>query len=88
MKVKFYGSALKYTGGMVSVNMDPKCCPDLHALINELAKSFGEDFKQLILGGETWLVLVNAASVKATGGLNTKLKQGDIIEVLPIIGAG
>jgi len=88
MEVKFYSSALKHTGGTVSVLIEPDSCPDLQSLISALGTRFGREFAGLLLGGETWLVLVNGKAVSATGGLNTLLTEDDIIEILPIIGAG
>ena len=88
MEVIFYNSARKYTGGTVSVKIEPECCPDLRSLINELGVRFGDTFKKLLQGGETWLVLINSKTVMNTGGPETPLNQGDIIEVLPMVGAG
>jgi len=88
MEVKFYSSALKYTGSNVSLAIEPDSCPDLFSLIEELGSRFGDEFKKLLTNGETWLLLINGKAVKKTGGIKTPLKQGDIIEVLPIVGAG
>jgi len=88
MEVKFYSSALKYTGGETSLTIEPGSCPDLLSLIEELETRFGEEFKKLLKTGETWLLLINGKTVNKTGGINTPLKDSDIIEVLPIVGAG
>jgi len=88
MEVKFYSSALKYTGGTVSVAIEPECCPDLNTLLNLLGTRYSEEFKNLLQKGEKWLLLVNSKAVMTTGGLSTQLKSGDTIEVLPLIGAG
>ena len=88
MEVKFYSSALKYTGGKGSLAIEPDNCPDLYSLIEELGSHFGEEFKKLLTNGETWLLLINGKAVKKTGGIKTPLKQDDTIEVLPLVGAG
>jgi len=88
MEVRFYSSALTYTGGVESVSPEAKSCPDLHSLIEELGLRFGNEFKKLLKDDKTWLVLVNSKAVMKTGGIKTLLKKGDTIEVLPLVGAG
>ena len=88
MEVLFYSSIKKYTGGAASVALKPECCPDLRSLISELGTCFGKEFEAFILSGDEVLLLVNNKAVMTTGGIDTPLKQGDIIEILPIVGAG
>jgi len=86
MTVLFYGNVVKHTGGEKS--FEPAPCPDLRSLIDVLDGHYGEPFGELLRGNEFCFFLVNGQGVRATGGLETPLKQGDRIEVLPFVEAG
>ena len=86
MIVKFYGNVAEQTGG--EKTLEPGPCQDLGSLICELGRRYGESFGELLLSGEFCFFLVNGQGVMTTGGLDTPLKQGDRIEVLPLIEAG
>ena len=88
MEVIFYTGIMKYTGGTASVAIDPGSCPDLRSLIGELGSRFGKELENALLCGEGSLLLVNGRAVMTTGGVDTPLKQEDIIEILPAAGAG
>ena len=87
MEVIFCTSIKEHIGGTASVTIEAEGCPDLYSLINELGVRFGREFEKLLLGGES-LILLNSKAVMTKGGAGTLLKQGDIIEVLPVIKAG
>ena len=86
MNVVFYGNVIEYTNGEKSYESGQ--CQSLRGLIDELGVCYGESFKDFLLGSETCFFLVNAASTMFTGGLDSPLKQGDKIEILPFVGAG
>ena len=88
MEVVFFAGIKEYTDGITSVEIEPDCCPDLRSMISELGIRFGRELEAVLLGGERLLMLVNGKAVMSTGGLDTPLKQGDIIEILPVAGAG
>ena len=86
MKVFFYGSALEYTNNQKLY--EPNECASVQELITKLNDQFGERFKDFLLGEENCFFLVNGTGLMMTGGLNTKLKAGDKIEILPFADAG
>ena len=84
--VSFYGGVQTYTKGAQSLGVIG--CPNVRSLVNELGAHFGEGFKASILSGENSFFLVNGKGIMSTGGLETELRSGDKIEVLPFIDAG
>ena len=86
MTVIFYGKIIEYTNGVKTY--DPGDCSTLRNLIDKLGDDFGEPFKEHLLGDETCIILINAAGVMSTGGLDSPLKKGDKIEILPFVDAG
>jgi molybdopterin converting factor small subunit len=86
MKVLFYGNVLEYTRKEKSYNAGG--CPDIRELINELGRYYGGSLSDFLLGEETCLFLVNGKGIILTGGLITKLRSDDKIEVLPFTEAG
>ena len=86
MTVTFYGSLLEFTGRDKTYNV--KNSSNLHELVDELGRHYGEHFKNFLLGEETCFFLVNGTGLMMTGGMNTKLKSGDKIEALPFTDAG
>ena len=86
MKVIFYGSALEYANNTKSHELDD--CANMRELIEKLGDHFGNRLKNYLLGEETCFFLVNGTGLMMTGGLETKLKAGDKIEILPFADAG
>jgi molybdopterin converting factor small subunit len=84
--VLFYGSVLEHTNKERS--FESKDSMNIRELIDELGGHFGERFRKFLLGGGSCFFLVNGTGITATGGLETRLNQGDKIEVLPSIDAG
>ena len=91
MTVSFYGRIKDYTNG--ERNYTP-CAPaaekhsTLRAVLDELSVNYGESFNDFIQRSETCLFLVNGKGTVHTGGLDTPVKQGDKIEILPFVEAG
>ena len=86
MTVIFYGNITELTNGNKSCV--PGDCADLRSLIDKLGADYGGSFKDFLLGDETCLFLINGTGAMTTGGLDSPLKQGDKIEILPFVDAG
>jgi len=87
MTVTFYGCALEYTGLKKSLELDEPCS-NVGAMIEILGRLYGDAFKELLLAGEKWIILVNGSGLMYSGGLNTPLQSTDRIDVLPFAQAG
>jgi len=55
-------------------------------LLEKLAEIYGEDFKRELLGG--MIFLVNGINIEHLKGLDTPLKDGDVVSIFPPIGGG
>jgi len=86
MIITFYGAVQEYTQGEKSFEPDEPCAT-LRSLIPVLLKRYGDPFKEAV-DNERFFFLVNGRAAALSGGLNTSLKQGDKIEVIPRIEAG
>ena len=86
MLVTFYGNALKYTNNEKTYRADSVL--NLLSLVDVLGEHYGVEFKDFLLGSETCLILVNGKAIQSLSGLETKLKNGDAIEILPFVSAG
>jgi len=86
MIVLFYGSVLDFTNGEKLLNIND--CSSIRTLIDKLSGQYGKNFEDFLLGNETCFFLVNGKGIMMTGGLDTILKPGDKIEVLPFTEAG
>lgn len=84
MIVQFFGSVQSYSGykSLEIENVD-----SVHALIDELAIKVNKDFKEYLMG-ENCFILVNGKALLGIGGLKTKLKPTDKIDILPVVEAG
>ena len=85
MTVKFHGNILEHTNGENS--FEPGSCSNLLGLKDELVSRYGESFAEL-LSNDALFFLVNGKGTMLTGGLDTPLKKGDRVEVLPFVDAG
>ena len=86
MTVVFYGKVIEYTNGETSYR--PEYCPSLRSLIEKLGDCYGDSFKDFLLSSETCIFLINGTGVLSTGGLDSPLKEGDKVEILPFVDAG
>jgi len=57
-------------------------------LVNALGGHYGEKLKEFLPGEETCFFLFNGTGLILTGGLDTKLNNGDKVEILPFVDAG
>jgi len=65
----------------------------INSLLKQLSKKYGKDFDDYMFDeiGDVrghLQILVNGKSITATGGLKTKLKEGDQVAILPPVGGG
>jgi len=86
VNVLFYGDVLNYTNGEKSRDIND--CSDIQSLAEKLGGYYGERFFSYLFGNETCFFLVNGKGIMLTGGLKTKLKPEDKIEILPFVHAG
>ena len=86
MNVLFYSNVLEYTKGEKSYTACNSA--SVRELIIELGEHYGDRLKEFLLGDSNCIFLVNSTGLMKTGGLDTKLKQGDKIEILPFADAG
>jgi len=88
MTVNFYGRIKEYANGESLYTPGDKKHSTLRGLLDELSVNYGDKFNDFIYDNETCLILINSKGTAHTGGLDTPVKQGDKIEILPFVGAG
>jgi len=88
-KITFYGALAKITKEKtVEVN-----CSTLKDVINELTAKYGEQFKNKIYDEKGKIrrfinIYVNGKDIRFLNHLNTELKDGDDISIIPAVGGG
>ena len=91
MTVTFYGRITEYTDGekiFTPAVPTMEKCNSMRELLDELCNRYGEYFRAFINGNETCLILLNGNGIAFSGGLDSPLKQGDKIDILPFVDAG
>ena len=86
MNVLFYSNVLEYTNGEKSYTAINST--SIRELVTELGEHFGEKLKEFLLGDGNCIFLVNGTGLMMTGGIETQIKQGDKVEILPFADAG
>ena len=86
MIVSFYGSVQQYTSD--EKTFDAGDAESIRALIDRLGGNYGERFMDFLLGDNTCFFLVNGKGILTTGGLDTPLRPGDAVELLPFVDGG
>lgn len=90
--VKFVG-ALRHFLGTGELTLGCKACLSIGELINEIKKEVPELKRNLIDQqlddpGSNTLVLVNGMEISVLDGLETRLKDGDEIVLVPVVHGG
>ncbi|MDR2599292.1 MAG: MoaD/ThiS family protein [Oscillospiraceae bacterium] len=85
MIVMFYGEVKKFTNGDNLIKVD--ALYDLNSLIDKLSELYSKDFHKIVTENE-WLILINGEATTTTGAMNTRLKEHDKIEILPMAETG
>ena len=90
--VKFVG-ALRHVSGAGELALDCKGCVSIRELVNELIKELPELKRSLIDQQPedprlNTLVLVNGREISVLNGLDTKLKDGDEVVLVPFVHGG
>lgn len=88
VKVKFFANFREATG----VDQVEVTAADVSSLLEELVKLFGERLAAELFSGEklkdTVHILVNGVGIMPTGGLKTRLAEGDVVAIFPPVSGG
>lgn len=92
VEVRFFTSLREITGEKVE-KIQLNGIITVEELLSKLSKKYGGEFKEYLYNEEGNLhgylsILVNGKSTKILQGLDTKLKEGDVIAILPPVGGG
>ena len=89
-KVKIFGPLVQLAKGNKEVEVRGL---SLKEILEELSSKFGSSFRERILNEKDELqsfirIFINDKDVRFLGGLNAKVKDDDVILLLPAIGGG
>jgi molybdopterin synthase sulfur carrier subunit len=92
VEVKFFTSLREITGKKVD-EVQLQDIITVEELLTQLSKKYGKEFREYLYNEKgkvhSYLsILVNGKSTNVLQGLNTELKEGDTIAILPPVGGG
>jgi molybdopterin synthase sulfur carrier subunit len=92
VEVKFFTSLREITGKKVD-EIQLESTITVEELLIQLSKKYGREFREYLYNEKGkvhryLLILVNGKSTNVLRGLDTKLKEGDTIAILPPVGGG
>ncbi|MGQ4913258.1 MAG: ubiquitin-like small modifier protein 1 [Candidatus Asgardarchaeia archaeon] len=91
IRVKFFAALWEITGEkeveLNGTNMT------VRELLQKLIERYGEKFKKEIMDNDDkvkdhYVILVNGRNIVFLDGVNTKVKDGDLISIFPPVGGG
>jgi molybdopterin synthase sulfur carrier subunit len=91
MQIKFFAMYRVYTS---TNEIDLPFEGDLSGLLHMLSDRYGAQFKKKALAedgkdiGPDAIILVNGRNVHHLDGIRTKLAQGDVVAIFPIVAGG
>ncbi|MDR2940855.1 MAG: MoaD family protein [Clostridiales bacterium] len=91
MKIKFFAT---YRDITKCKEIDISATPDIRALFNLLSDNYGTRMREKLYTpdgqgiGEDAIILVNGRNVLHMGGLDSALKDSDIVSVFPLVAGG
>lgn len=91
MKVKYFAYIRDYTKCKDCIE---EYKPTVKELLHSLSNKYGEKFRNEALTpdgndlGERIIILVNGRHVAHLNGINTELKEGDEVQVFPVVAGG
>ncbi len=93
MRVKVrYFTTLRELAGTAEEEVEMKSGASLASLIEEIAGKYGKAARDYLYHegkvDPSIYFLVNGASAKASSGVDTELKDGDTVAIIPPIGGG
>lgn len=92
VEVRFFTSLREITGKKVE-EIQLQDAITVEELLTKLSKKYGKELREYLYNEEEKIhdylsILVNGKSINVLQGLDTKLKKGDVIAILPPVGGG
>ena len=92
LKVKFFTSLREITGKKVD-QIQLQSIITVEELLTRLSKKYGKEFREYLYNEKGKVhrylsILVNGKSINVLQGLDTELKEGDTVAILPPVGGG
>ena len=92
VEVKFFTSLREITGKKVD-KVQVQNIITVEELLTQLSKKYGKEFREYLYNEKGKVhrylsILVNGKSINILQGLDTELKEGDTVAILPPVGGG
>lgn len=92
VEVKFFTSMREITGKKVE-EVQLRNITTVEKLLTQLTAKYGKEFREYLYNENGQVhsylsILINGKSTSVLQGLNTKLKEGDTVAILPPVGGG
>ncbi len=95
IKVRFFTSLREIVGKREeTLGFDQNVKVSVDLVLRTIAEKYGTPFKEYVYNGKTFQpksflqFLVNGNSTSTLNGLETELKEGDVLAILPPVGGG
>jgi molybdopterin synthase sulfur carrier subunit len=92
VEIKFFTSLREITGRKVDI-LQLKTIISIEELFSLLLEKYGKEFGEYVYDKKNKVqdflsILVNGKNINTLHGLDTELKEGDIVAILPPVGGG